>query len=139
MRKGDQGQVYLQALAIFWLVFGLITTFYPRVMELFMTDRGRDAGSSFSRNLWLHDGLDILCVALLLLVLSTMPATRKILLAAATVSLAPVVAISYSLVATDFWSASFLIPAAAAAGFAVYGFLLARTSRPHAVTEPTPT
>lgn len=94
------------------------------VIELFMTDRGQDAGTAFSRNVWLHDGLDILAVSLLLFVLSTMAITRKTLLGAATVALAPVAAILYSLLATDFWSPLFLIPAAAAAAFAVYGFLV---------------
>jgi hypothetical protein len=137
MREGDQRQLYLRALAVFWLAFGLITTFYPRVMELFMTDRGQDAGTAFSRNVWLHDGLDILAVSLLLLVMSTMAITRKALLAAATVALAPVAAILYSLVATDFWSPLFLLPAAAAAAFAVYGFLLASRQRAEAATVPS--
>jgi hypothetical protein len=123
---GGNARGYLRLLAAFWLTFGLITTFVPKLMELFMTDDGKDAGTAFSDNVWLHDGLDILAVALLLFVLSTIPPTPKILRAAAVVALAPVVAIVYTLVATDFYTALFLVPAATSLAFAAYGLLLAQ-------------
>jgi hypothetical protein len=119
-------RTYFRLLAIFWLVFGLITTFYPRLMHLFMTQRGVDATTAFSNHVWMHDGLDILAVSILLFVFSTLPATRITLAAAATVSLLPAIAIGYSLAATSYWSALFLMPAAAALALAVWGFALAR-------------
>ena len=67
--RDGTAQTYLRLLAAFWATFGSITTFVPQVMELFMTDEGKDAGTAFSDNVWLHDGLDILAVALLLWVL----------------------------------------------------------------------
>lgn len=121
-------QTYFRVMALFYLVFGLITTFYPRLMHLFMTQRGIDASSSFANNVWLHDGLDILSVALLLFVFSTLPATATMLRVAAIVVLLPVVAILYSLVATPFWSPLFLVPAVAAVALSVWGFVLARTA-----------
>ena len=136
--RDRRAHAYLRVLAAFWLTFGLITTFYPRLMELFMTDAGKNAGTAFSDNVWLHDGLDILAVALLLFVLSTLPATTRTLRAAAVVALAPVVAIVYSLVATDFYSPLFLVPAAASLAFAVYGFMLAQTRESPAAAAAAP-
>jgi hypothetical protein len=113
------------AMATFWLGFGLGTTFYPRMMQMFMTPEGIAASTPFSDQVWLHGGLDILSVSVLLVALSTVPATKTTLRLAATVGLLPVAAMIYTLVATPFWSPLFLIPAAGCAGFAAYGFLLA--------------
>jgi hypothetical protein len=125
MQESSVHRIYFRALAVFYLVFGLITTFYPRLMHLFMTQRGIDASTSFSTNVWLHDGLDIISVAILLFALSTLSPSRLVLAAAAVVALLPVVAILYSLAATSFWSPLFLVPATAASAFAVWGFALA--------------
>ncbi len=89
-----------------------------------MTERGVDASTSFSDQVWLHGGLDILSISVLLFALSTMRATKTILRAAATVALFPVVAILYIVAVTPFWSVLFLVPGAAL-GFAVYGFVIA--------------
>lgn len=124
--RTDIVPTYFRALALFYAVFGLITTFYPRLMELFMTEEGRDATTDFSDQVWLHGGLDILSVALLLLVLAQLPATALTVRAAAVVALMPTAAILYTFLSTPFWSALFLVPGAAALGFAVYGLLLAR-------------
>jgi hypothetical protein len=113
------------AMATFWLGFGLGTTFYPRMMQMFMTPEGIAASTPFSDQVWLHGGLDILSVCVLLVALSTVPATKTTLRLAATVGLLPVAAMIYTLVATPFWSPLFLIPAVGCLGFAVYGFLLA--------------
>jgi len=113
------------AMAIFWLGFGLGTTFYPRMMQLFMTPEGIGASTPFSDQVWLHGGLDILSVCLLLLALSTVPATKTTLRLAALVGLLPTAAIVYTLVATPFWTPLFLVPAAGCFGFAAYGFWLA--------------
>jgi hypothetical protein len=113
-------------MAAFWLVFGLITTFYPRLMELFMTDEGKDATGEFSDQVWLHGGLDILSVSVLLAALSMVPSTRVTLGAAAVAALMPTAAILYTLLATSYWSALFLVPGAGTLAFAVWGFALAR-------------
>ena len=113
------------AMAIFWLCFGLGTTFYPRMMQMFMTPEGIAASTPFSDQVWLHGGLDILSVCLLLLALSTGPATKTTLRLAATVGLFPVAASVYTPLATPFWTPLFLVPAAGCFGFAAWGFLLA--------------
>ena len=113
------------AMAAFWLVFGLGTTFYPRMMQLFMTPEGVAASTAFSDQVWLHGGLDILSVSVLLFALSTVPATAQTLRLAAIVALFPTAAIVYTLVATPFWAPFFLVPAVCCLGFAVYGFRLA--------------
>ena len=117
---------YFTAMAIYWLGFGLGTTFYPRMMQLFMTPEGITASTAFSDQVWLHGGLDILSVCLLLLALSTVPSTKTTLRLAATVGLMPTAASVYTLVATPFWTPLFLIPALGCFAFAVYGFWLAR-------------
>jgi len=58
----------LRALA--WLAFGLGTTFYPQMMQLFMSPEGIAASTPFSDHVWLHDGLDIISVCVLLFALS---------------------------------------------------------------------
>lgn len=124
-------KIYLRVLALFWATFGLITIFYPRFMELFMTDEGEDATTGFTDNLWMHDGLDILAVTTLLLVLSTLTINRTTLIAAGVVSLKPAVAIMYSVFATPYWSALFLLPASAAVALGIWGFILAVRFRAH--------
>ncbi len=118
---------YFRAMAGFYVVFGLITTFYPRLMQLFMTDEGIDASTSFSDQVWLHGGLDILSVALLLFVLSLLPVSALTVRAAAIVALMPTAAILFTFVTTPFWSPLFLVPGAAALAFAVYGFVTAHS------------
>lgn len=121
-------RTYLRALAAFYMGFGLVTTFYPRLMQLFMTQQGIDASSPFSDQVWLHGGLDILSICILLFVFSTLPITKKTLQAAATVALLPVVAIVYTYVATPFWKPLFLLPAVIALAFSAYGFVLAHSA-----------
>ena len=116
---------FLTAMAIFWLIFGLGTTFYPRMMQLFMTPAGISASTPFSDQVWLHEGLDILSVCLLLWALSKLPATKTTMRLAALVGLMPAAAVIYTLVTTPFWTPFFLVPGLACAAFAVYGFLLA--------------
>lgn len=123
-----KGQIYLGAMAALWLVFGVITIFYPPLMELFMTERGREADTAFSRQLWIHEGFDILAVALLLFILSRMTITAMTLRAAAAVVLFPTAAILYTIITTPFWSVAFLILAVVMVGLALYGFALARSA-----------
>jgi len=116
---------FFTSMAAFWLVFGLGTALYPKMMQLFMTADGIAASTAFSDQVWLHGGLDILSVSLLLLALSKLPATKSTLRLAATVGLMPTIAIVYTLVATPFWTPMFLVPAAGCFGFAACGFWLA--------------
>lgn len=113
-------------MAIFWLVFGLGTAFYPRMMQLFMTQEGITASTAFSDHVWLHDGLDIISVCLLLVALSALPPTKTTLRLAAVVGLLPTAGIVSGLLTTPFWSPIILIPAAGCFAFAAYGFWLAR-------------
>ena len=118
-------RTFFRAMGLYWLGFGLGTTFYPRMMQMFMTPEGVAASTPFSDQVWLHGGLDILSVCVLLLALSTAPATRTTLRAAGVVGLLPVVAMIYTLAATPFWTPLFLVPAAGCFAFGIYGFLLA--------------
>jgi len=121
------------AMAIFWLLFGLGTTFYPRMMQLFMTSAGVSASTPFSDQVWLHEGLDILSVSLLLFALSKLPVTKTTMRLAAVVGLMPTAAILYTLVTTPFWKPLFLVPGLCCLAFAVYGFVLAGHVSDHAV------
>jgi len=116
---------FLTAMAIFWLVFGLGTTFYPRMMQLFMTPAGIGASTAFSDQVWLHEGLDILSVCLLLLALSKLPATKTTMRLTAAVGLMPAIAVVYTLFTTPFWKPIFLVPGLSCFAFAAYGFILA--------------
>src|SRR6187401_2646663 len=93
-------RTFLLSMAAFWLVFGLGTAFYPRMMQLFMTPEGIAASTSFSDHVWLHDGLDIISVCVLLFALASVPATRNALRLAATVALLPTASIIYALTST---------------------------------------
>jgi hypothetical protein len=120
-----KSRTFLISMALFWLLFGLGTTFYPRMMQLFMTAEGVAASTTFSDQVWLHGGMDILSVCLLLFALSAVPPTRTTLRLAGAVGLLPATAIVYTLIATPFWSPLFLVPAVACFGFAAFGFVLA--------------
>jgi hypothetical protein len=116
---------FFLAMAAFWMVFGLGTTFYPKMMQMFMTPGGVAASTAFSDSVWLHDGLDILSVCVLLFALSTVRATKNTLTLAAIVGLFPVAAIVYSLAATPFMTPLILVPGLGCFAFAIWGFLLA--------------
>ena len=120
-----KSRTFFICMASFWLVFGLGTAFYPRMMQLFMTAEGIAASTAFSDQVWFHDGMDILAACLLLFALSTVPPTRTTLRLAAAVGLMPTAAMAYTLLATPFWKPVFLVPAVACFGFAVLGFALA--------------
>lgn len=119
-------RTYLVSMALFWLAFGLGTTFYPQMMQLFMTSEGIAASSPFSDHVWLHDGLDIISVCLLLFALSRLPATRLTLRLAAIVGLLPSLGIVNGVLNTPYWQPWFLVPGAGCLAFAVWGFTLSR-------------
>jgi hypothetical protein len=120
-----KASTYLRAMAAFWLVFGLGTILYPRMMQLFMTPEGVAASNAFSDQVWLHGGFDILSVCILLFALSTMPITGRAVRLAAIVGLLPTIAMVYTFLTTHYWSHLFFVPAVACLAFAAYGFLLA--------------
>lgn len=122
----SQYRTFLLSMAAFWLVFGLGTALYPKMMQLFMTPEGVSASTPFSDHVWLHDGLDILSVCVLLFALANVPPNRKALQAAAFVAVLPPVAMIYGLVGTPYWSPLFLVPGAACLAFAAYGFMLSQ-------------
>ncbi len=120
MRFADP-RTYFLSMGAYWLVFGLITTFYVRIMGRFQTSEGVAAGTAFSDHVWFHGGLDILALYVLLFALSTQPPSRTMLRAAA---LGPTIAIALSLVATSWWNPLFAVAGLGCFSFAVRGFLL---------------
>jgi hypothetical protein len=119
-------RVYLTSMALFWLAFGLGTAFYPQMMQLFMTPAGVAATTAFSDHVWLHDGLDIISVCILLFALSRLPATPTSLRLSALVGLLPVLGIANGVLMTPYWSPLFVVPALGCFAFAVWGFVLSR-------------
>lgn len=112
-------------MSIFWLVFGLITTFYPALMNLFQTQTGINSVTVYSDHIWLHDGLDIISISVLLFVLSREPVSRNVLRAAAIVGLLVTIGIFTSLLTTSYWNSLFIVPGICCLGFSVWGFILA--------------
>ena len=123
MKKSNT--VYLLAMGISGLVFGLITTFCPRLMQLFQTQQGVAANTPFSDNVWLHEGLDVLSVSFLIIALSRGAVGRTMLRTTAIVALMPAVSIVYSLLTTPYWNMLFIGPAVSCVVFSVWGFVLA--------------
>ncbi len=117
-------RTYFLSMGAYWLVFGLITTFYVRIMSLFQTAEGVAANTAFSTHVWFHGGLDILALCVLLFALSTQPPSRTMLRAAAVAALGPTIAIAWSLVATSWWNPLFAVAGLGCFGFAVWGFVL---------------
>lgn len=118
--------LYLICTTVFWLVFGLITTFYPRLMDLFQTEEGIQAKTAFSNHVWRHDGLDIIAVCILFFSLSQQTTlSPNLIRAAALASLMPAIAIAYSLIATPYWNPLFIGAGLACVAFVVWGFVLA--------------
>jgi hypothetical protein len=112
-------------MAAFWFIFGLITTFYPPLMNLFQTQSGIDAITAYSNHVWRHDGFDILAISVLLFALSRETVSRNMLRASAIVALLVTVAIFSSLLTTNYWNPLFLVPGISCLAFSVWGFMLA--------------
>ena len=111
-------------MAVFWLVFGLGTAFYPKMMQLFMTPEGVASSTSFSDHAWLHDGLDIISVCLLLFALSRLPTTVTTLRLAAVVGLLPALGIINGVLMTPYWRPVFVVPGLGCLIFAIWGFAI---------------
>lgn len=117
-------KTFYLAMGAYWMVFGLITTFVPSLMDLFQTVVGVQAKSPFSNHVWFHGGLDILALCAVLFGLSTQPPNRVLLRATAAAALCPTVAILYSLIATPYWAPIFAGAGVGCFGFAVWGWKL---------------
>jgi nitrate reductase NapE component len=117
-------RTYFLSMGAYWLVFGLITTFYVSIMNLFQSAEGVAAKTAFSNHVWFHGGLDILALCVVLFALSTLPPSRTMLRAAAVAALGPTIAITWSLVATSWWNPLFAVAGIGCFAFAVWGFLL---------------
>ena len=123
--KPNPTKIYFIAMATFWLVFGLITTFYPALMNMFQTETGITAVTSYSDHIWRHDGFDIIAISVLLFALSRETVSRNILRATAVVALLVTIAIISSILSTPYWNMLFLVPGVSCFAFVVWGFMLA--------------
>ena len=99
---------YFIAFAIYWGGFGLVTTFYPALMDLFLSDDGIKASTDFSNHVWMHGGMDILALVIVLLALSKETLSKNTIIAIAFAALLPTLAIFYSLTFTPYWSVLFV-------------------------------
>ena len=123
--NSNRTKVYFIAMGAYWLVFGLITIFYPKMMDMFQTENGVDAKTIFSDHVWLHGGFDIVALCVILFALSRQPVNRSILRATAIAALMPTIAITYSLVNTSFWNPLFIVAGLGCFAFVIWGFVLA--------------
>jgi len=119
-------RLYLTCMGLFWLVFGLITTFYPKLMDMFQTEEGINAMTAFSNHVWSHDGLDIISLCIILFALSRETVSRSIVRAAAFAALMPTIGITYSLLTTSYWNNLFIGAALGCFAFVILGFMLVR-------------
>ena len=119
-------RLYLTCMTLYWFIFGLITTFYPKLMDLFQTETGINAKTAYSDHVWRHDGFDILGLSVLLFVLSRETVSRNLLRATALVALLTTIAIISSLVTTPYWNPLFIGACIGCFAFVVWGLILAR-------------
>ena len=126
--NNNSSKTYFIAMGAYWLVFGLSTIFYPAIMDLFQTESGRSAKTVFSDHVWMHGGFDILAFCILLFALSQVTVSRQMLRATAFAALMPTIAITYSLVSTNYWSPLFYGAGLGCFAFVVWGFVLAARS-----------
>ena len=127
--KPNPTKIYFIAMATFWLVFGLITTFYPALMNMFQTETGISAVTTYSDHIWRHDGFDIIAISVLLFALSRETVSRNILIAAASVAMLATIAIISSILSTPYWNMLFLVPGLSCFAFVVWGFMLAAKTK----------
>jgi hypothetical protein len=127
--KPNSTKLYFTSMAAFWLIFGIITAFFPQLMNLFQTEEGISAVTTYSDHIWRHDGLDIIAISVLLYALSRENASRNMLTAAAIVASLVTLAIISSLLTTPYWNMFFLVPGVSCFAFAVWGFMLASKAK----------
>jgi hypothetical protein len=123
--KPNTTRIYFMSMAAFWFIFGLITSFFPALMNMFQTETGISSVTTYSDHVWRHDGFDIIAISVLLFALSRETVSRNMLRAAAIVAVLVTVAIMSSLLTTPYWNMLFLVPGVSCFAFAVWGFMLA--------------
>jgi hypothetical protein len=116
---------FLLGMAAFWLPFGLITAFYPSLMDLFQTPEGIGAKTAFSDHVWRHDGLDILSICVLVFAISRMRPTSTTLRLVGVAALMPTIGIAWSLAATPYWNPLFIVAGLGCLAFSVGAFVIA--------------
>ena len=122
--NANKTRIYFTSMGAYWLVFGLITIFYPKMMDMFQSENGVGAKTSFSDHVWLHGGFDIVALCVILFALSRETVSRNILRATAIAALMPTIAIAYSLIITTFWNPLFIGAGLGCFAFVVWGFVL---------------
>jgi hypothetical protein len=127
--KPNPTKVYFIAMAAFWLIFGLITAFYPALMNMFQTETGVSAVTTYSDHIWRHDGFDIIAISVLLFALSRETVSRNMLRATAIVALLATIVIISSIPSTPYWNMLFLVPGVSCFAFVVWGFMLAAKAK----------
>jgi hypothetical protein len=123
--KRDSAKLYYIALGIFYLGFGLVTIFYPKLVQVFQTAEGIAASTPFSDNIWRHQGLDLLSVATIVFALSSQQVSAAMLRTTAVITIMPAIAVINSCLATPYWNGLFFVPCIFCLGFTVWGFSLA--------------
>ena len=121
----NKTKTYFLAMCAYWFVFGLITIFYPPLMDLFQTNTGISSKTAFSDHVWMHGGFDIVALCILVFALSKEKASRNVLRATAMAASMPTTAIIYSLVKTGYWNPLFIVAGLGCFVFVVWGFVLA--------------
>ena len=121
----NKTKTYFLAMCAYWFVFGLITIFYPPLMDLFQTNTGISSKTAFSDHVWLHGGFDIVALCIMVFALSKEKVSRNVLRATALAALMPTTAIIYSLVKTGYWNPLFIVAGLGCFVFVVWGFVLA--------------
>ncbi|TMI88010.1 MAG: hypothetical protein E6H08_18465 [Bacteroidetes bacterium] len=127
--KPNATKIYFIAMAAFWLIFGLITAFYPALMNLFQTETGVSAVTTYSDHIWRHDGFDIIAISVLLFALSHETVSRNMLRATAIVALLATIVIISSIPSTPYWNMLFLVPGLGCFAFVIWGFVLAAKAK----------
>ena len=121
-------RLYLICMGLFWIVFGLITTFYPKLMDMFQTEDGINAQTAYSNHVWSHDGLDIISLCIVLFALSRETVSKNVLRAVALAALMPTIGIANALIRTPYWNNLFIGAGLGCFAFVIWGFVLAGRS-----------
>ena len=123
--SNKSAKLYLVCMSVFWFIFGLITTFYPKLMDMFQTEEGINAKTAFSNHVWSHDGLDIISFCIVLFALSRETVSKNLLRAVAIAALMPTIGIVYGLITTPYWNNLFIGAGLGCFAFVIWGFVLA--------------
>ena len=121
----NSSKIYLIAMSVYWVIFGLITIFAPQLMDLFQSQEGIGAKTEFSNHVWMHDGFDIVSLCIVLFALSREKLSRNILRAVAFAALLPTLSIANSLLTTPYWNPLFIGAGLGCCVFVIWGFVLA--------------